>query len=137
MMTAVDVAQHRRATNDGVDVCATAGVSNAVYAADLDSTDNASGPPGVGTINIVAVIPAPLSAAAMVNMVATITEAKTQALHDHGVAGTGTASDAVCVCTTTSGTPDAFGGPRSTWGQRCANATYQAVAAGITHHPAG
>lgn len=85
----------------------------------------------VGTINLVAEVPARLTDAALVNAVATITEAKVQALLDHGVAGTGTASDAVCVVCRPEGPADPFGGPRSTWGGRLAVAAYDAIAAGI------
>ncbi len=50
-----------------------------------------------GTINIIVSVPVPLSDAALVNAVMTVTEAKTQAVLDAGFPGTGTATDAVCV----------------------------------------
>lgn len=84
----------------------------------------------VGTINIVAAVPVRLSPAALVNAVATITEAKTQALRELGVAGTGTCTDAVCLSCTADGAAEAYGGPRSTWGGRLARAAHAAVLAG-------
>ena len=71
------------------------------------------------------VVPAPLSDAALVNAVVTVTEAKVQALAEAGMAGTGTSSDAVCVaCPFAPGLPsglldgevEPYGGPRSLWG---------------------
>lgn len=87
-----------------------------------------------GTINIVVQVPVPFSDAALVNAVATVTEAKTQALVEAGVPGTGTASDAVVVAcpTPTPGShPEPFGGPRSPWGAAIARAVHVAVGDGI------
>lgn len=84
----------------------------------------------VGTINIVALVPANLSGAALVNAVATATEAKAQALAELGVAGTGTATDAVCVLSATGGPVEPYGGPRSRWGSRLARAVHRAVLSG-------
>ena len=84
----------------------------------------------VGTINVVAFIPHRLSEAALVNAVGTVTEAKAQALWDAGVAGTGTATDAVCICCPDQGVASAFGGPRSRWGADLARAVHTAVLAG-------
>ncbi len=58
-----------------------------------------------GTINIVAFAPVRLSDAALVNAVATITEAKAQALWELGLAATGTATDAVTVLCPADGRP--------------------------------
>ena len=80
-----------------------------------------------GTINIIAVLPERLSDGALVNAVATITEAKVQALFEAGIRGTGTATDAVCVVCPEDGRPHDFGGPRSRWGSRLARATHAAV----------
>lgn len=84
----------------------------------------------VGTINIVVRVPANLSGAALVNAVATATEAKVQALAELGVAGTGTATDAVCVLCATDGPVEPYGGPRSRWGSRLARAVHRAVLSG-------
>ncbi len=140
MLTAARVEQWRGASDGGATVAATVGVSWPTWAADEDGayTDHrtvkgptVAGVTGPGTINIVAQVPVRLSDAALVNAVITVTEAKTQALLDGGVPGTGTATDAVCVLCPVSGSAEAFGGPRSTWGARLARATYAAVSAGL------
>jgi adenosylcobinamide amidohydrolase len=109
-------------------------------------------------------VPVALSDAALVNAVVTATEAKTQALLEAGVPGSGTSSDAVCIACPAPGalasaspvsrSPAAgslasgqevpveeYGGPRSPWGARIARATHRAVAAGtadwLTLHPDG
>jgi adenosylcobinamide hydrolase len=130
LMTAVDVSTWASAADGGAVVCATVGVRRPVWAAD-PRRDLSPAPDVAGTINLVAVLPARLTDAALVNAVATVTEAKVQALLDHHVPGTGTASDAVCVLCPTEGDEDPFGGPRSLWGGRLAQATYDAVAAGL------
>lgn len=84
----------------------------------------------VGTINLVAYVPATLGDGALVNSIATITEAKAQALWDLGVEATGTATDAVCVVSCDGASPERFGGPRSTWGARLARAAHGAVLEG-------
>ncbi len=134
-MTAVDVASRTTARSGRAIVTATVGVRRPVWAA-TDPTRQVGpivGGPGFapGTINAVAAIPQRLSDAALVNAVATMTEAKVQALHDLEVPGTGTATDAICVLCPANGVPELFGGPRSVWGRQLANATYEAVASGI------
>jgi adenosylcobinamide hydrolase len=131
LMTAVDVADWVSAEADGVRVVATVGVRRPVWAAAHAHAVTEAGHPNPGTINLVAWVPHRLSEAALVNAVATVTEAKVQALLDHHVPGTGTASDAVCVLCPVDGEPDPFGGPRSVWGGRLAQATYDAVSAGL------
>lgn len=130
LMTAVDVGKWTRAASDEAVVFATVGVSRPVWAADPHRPP-ASGAAAPGTINLVAFVPVRMSAAALVNSVATVTEAKVQALAAHEVPGTGTASDAVCVLCRGGGDEEPFGGPRSAWGGRLAHATFDAVAAGI------
>ncbi|MER7702647.1 adenosylcobinamide amidohydrolase [Kitasatospora sp. NPDC097605] len=86
-----------------------------------------------GTINILAVVPAPVTDAGLVNLLATATEAKVQALLDAGYTCTGTPSDAVCVAVRTPDghrEADPFGGPRSPWGARLARAVHRAVVEG-------
>ena len=84
-----------------------------------------------GTINVVAFLPAPLGDAALVNAVMTATEAKTQALVEAAIPGTGTASDAMCVVTPRGGARHAYGGPRSTLGAPLARAVHAAVRDGV------
>lgn len=129
MLTAADVALVRRGTCDGALVHATVGITKPTFAADPGGgwSDWAA-----GTINTVVQIPVPLSPAAAVNAVMTATEAKTQALQEAGVPGTGTASDAVAILWPRDGAqPISFAGPRSAWGSRIAVATHAAVSAGI------
>lgn len=77
-------------------------------------------------------MPVGLDPAAAVNAVMTVTEAKTQALLDAGVPGTGTASDSVVICWPPHHQPvERFAGPRSLWGARLARTVYEAVSAGI------
>ena len=78
-----------------------------------------------------AFLPVRHSDAALANILCTITEAKVQALLDGGIAGTGTASDAVTVLCPASGPAQPFGGPRSEFGARVARATYDALRSGM------
>lgn len=155
LFTAADVRGVRRAECVGVVVHATVGVSKPTWAAaaelpvtapreSVGSDRPASGSGGgdsaddndIGTINIVAQLPVGLEPGAAVNAVMTITEAKTQALAECGVAGTGTATDAVVVAWPAAARRERFGGPRSQWGQRLALAAYNAVRAGLPGGPA-
>ncbi len=129
MMTAVDVNKYQIAETNGATAWATVGVSRPVWAAELSGTVEPDA--GPGTINLIVTVPVNLSDAALVNAVATVTEAKVQALLHCGVDGTGTASDAVAVLCAGDGTAEQFGGPRSTWGGRIARAVYDATSAGI------
>ena len=124
MMTAADVRDVRTADDHAVEVAATVGLGQPGWAAAPDPARPAS---LVGTINVLAWVPERLSDAALVNAVATVTEAKAQALWEAGVEGTGTATDAVCIACPDDGHPEAFGGPRSRWGSRLARAVHQAV----------
>ncbi len=138
MLTAVDVRLVATSREDGVTAAATVGITHPSWAADEDAgiappvTDTAI---VGGTVNIVAALDRRLSRAALVNAVMTVTEAKSQALWDAGLAGTGTPSDAVAVLCAPSGPAEAFGGPRSRWGSRLARAVHRAVLAGS--RPAG
>ncbi len=150
MLTAADASRYSTATEDGVEVVATVGLGLPVPAAAADEVDWAAAghEPAAslrpGTINLLVTVPVPLSGAALVNAVVTATEAKTQALVEAGVPGTGTSSDAVCVACPAPA-PDVaahpYGGPRSLWGARLARAVHDAVAAGTTdwvaEHPPG
>jgi adenosylcobinamide amidohydrolase len=125
MLTAVDVTNTHHAHDGGVDVAATVGLGHPTWAAASDEAAEL-----VGTINVVAWIPACLSPSALVNATATVAEAKAQALFEAGIAGSGTATDAVVIVCPDSGAEETFGGPRSTWGARLARATHAAVLAG-------
>jgi adenosylcobinamide hydrolase len=127
MFTALDVRRVRSADDGGVLVAATVGLTLPVWAAAPD-VGVAVAP---GTVNIVAELPVRLSDAALLNALVTATEAKTQALMEAGVPGTGTASDAVTIVCPPHGTAEPFCGPRSTWGARLARAVHAAVRAGM------
>jgi adenosylcobinamide hydrolase len=128
MLTAADVRAVSSWTDAGVEVSATVGLGHPTWAA---APDVAAPVSLVGTINLVVVLPEALSDAALVNAVATATEAKSQALWEAGVDGTGTATDAVCVACPQEGAVHAFGGPRSVWGARVARAVHAAVLGGL------
>lgn len=130
MLTAARVENVRVAERGGVVAAATVGLTHPVWAAEPGDGTVAAQAERVGTINIVALVPVRLSKAALVNAVATVTEAKAQALGNAGVAGTGTPTDAVCVLCAADGPVDPFGGPRSRWGAPLAQAVHRAVLAG-------
>ena len=130
MLTAAQVTGLVTRSDEGAEAAVTAGLRVPTWAAaPAGPADPDLGP---GTINIVVSVPVPLTDAALVNAVMTVTEAKTQAVLDAGFAGTGTATDAVCVAAPVSpGTAaEDFAGPRSAWGARIARSVYDAVLAG-------
>jgi adenosylcobinamide hydrolase len=128
MLTAASVDGVSSASEAGIEVWATVGVRLVTWAADADDRAFEWTP---GTINVVAIIPVRCTEAALVNAVMTATEAKTQALFDRGVPGTGTASDAVCIVCPASGAAELFAGPRSPLGAALARVVHAAVAGGI------
>ncbi|MFI1224788.1 MULTISPECIES: adenosylcobinamide amidohydrolase [unclassified Streptomyces] len=142
LMTAADVAAYTTGHDGGVTATVTAGLGVRGWAAAPDTATRTPRRPGSrevpaapfrpGTVNIVLTLPAALSDAALVNAVATATEAKVQALLDAGLDCSGTPTDAVCVAAPEPG-PDGgepFAGPRSVWGARIARAVHTAVLAG-------
>ncbi|MER6408452.1 adenosylcobinamide amidohydrolase [Streptomyces viridosporus] len=130
LMTAADVSSYGHARDGGAEAVVTAGVEVRGWAASWP--EGVEGPQAPGTINIVAAVPVPLTDAALVNAVATVTEAKVQALLDSGYDCSGTPTDAVCVAARA---PEPgvsahhFAGPRSLWGARLARAVHKAVRA--------
>lgn len=133
LLTGVDVRSFRAAADDGAEVVATVGLGAITMAAAPAGESRQWAP---GTVNVVAWVPEPVADAALVNLVATITEAKVQAFADAGVPATGTPTDAVVVCCPNGSVVDdddhRYGGPRSMWGSRAARAAHAAIAAGIT-----
>ena len=127
LLTGVDVAELVGRTDTGVRAWATVGLGTPVQAAEPAPAALAQ---RVGTVNIVVYLPARLGDAALVNAVATATEAKVQAIAELGIAGTGTPTDAVTVLCPVDGPESAYGGPRSTWGAPLARAVHAAVTAG-------
>ncbi|GAA2196091.1 MULTISPECIES: adenosylcobinamide amidohydrolase [Streptomyces] len=130
LMTAADVQRYGHAVDGGVEAIATAGLGVRGWAASpQEDTALAVAP---GTINIVVALPVALTDAALVNTVATATEAKVQALLDAGYDCSGTPTDAVCVAARVPRADEevhAFAGPRSLWGARLARAVHGAVRA--------
>lgn len=133
-LTAADVGAVATAADGGVRVDATVGLAHPSWAAegvpeeaatDVTPADRNAYEPG--TINVVALVPARLSDAALVNAVATAAEAKAQALSEVGMAGTGTPTDATAVLCPPGGPVEPYGGPRSRWGARLARAVHAAV----------
>lgn len=128
LLTAASLDRLGEAVDGGVRCTASVGVSVPTWAADEDGACTDWRP---GTINVVAHLPVRLSDAALLNAVLTATEAKTQALFERGVPGTGTASDAVCIVCPPRGPAESFAGPRSAWGARLARAVHRAVLEGL------
>lgn len=132
LMTAADVTGYTVASDGGVTATATCGLGVRGWAA--AEAEGIGGPQRPGTVNIVVTLPAPLTDAALVNAVATATEAKVQALLDAGLDCSGTPTDSVCVAAPApspdSGTAEPFAGPRSRWGARLARAVHAAVLEG-------
>ena len=127
LMTGVDVSERVSAADGGVAAVATVGLGTPAWAAAPDGDLRRWRP---GTINTVVRVPARLSDAALVNAIATVTEAKAQALWEIGFEATGTPSDAICVICRPDGAPESYAGPRSTWGARIARAAYASIHAG-------
>nr|WP_308123742.1 adenosylcobinamide amidohydrolase [Streptomyces halstedii] len=130
LMTAADVTAYTTAHDGGVTATVTSGLGVRGWAAAPAEGTGAPLPPG--TVNIVVTLPVALSDAALVNAVATATEAKVQALLDAGLDCSGTPTDAVCVAAPDPGTEagEPFAGPRSLWGARLARAVHRAVLTG-------
>jgi adenosylcobinamide amidohydrolase len=136
MLTAAQVTGLVTRSDEGAEAAVTAGLRVPTWAAAPAGLADQDLSPG--TINIIVSVPVPLTDAALVNAVITVTEAKTQAVLDAGFAGTGTATDAVCVAARDpAGTAaEDFAGPRSAWGARIARSVYAAVLAGATAYRA-
>lgn len=126
LLTAVDVRKVVSVTERGVTAEVTTGVGVPTWAAAPDEAGER-----IGTINVVCRLPVRLGPAALVNAVATVTEAKSQALFEAGVDGTGTATDAVVLLCPTVGPAEPYGGPRSRIGAALARAVHEAVSSGL------
>ncbi|MEU0134650.1 adenosylcobinamide amidohydrolase [Streptomyces sp. NPDC006296] len=134
LMTAADVTARTVADDDGATATVTSGLGVRGWAA--SPAGGAAGPLPPGTVNIVVTLPVALSDAALVNAVATATEAKVQALLDAGLDCSGTPTDAVCVAAPDPGgrPGEPFAGPRSVWGARLARAVHRAVLESALRH---
>jgi adenosylcobinamide amidohydrolase len=143
LLTGVDVADVVTVEDEGVTAWATVGLGLPTWAAAQPPRTPAPDiaphrfddpsigrPPLPGTINVVLDVPARLADAALVNLVATVAEAKAQALRELDLPATGTPTDAIVLLCPTDGPVAAYGGPRSLWGARVARAAHQAVRTG-------
>jgi adenosylcobinamide hydrolase len=125
LLTAVDVREVVHREDSGVRVAVTTGIgAHPTWAA-----GPAEVPERVGTINAICWLPVRLTEAALVNAVATVAEAKAQALFESGVPGTGTPTDSVVVLCPPDGPAESFGGPRSVVGGGLARAVHSAIRA--------
>jgi adenosylcobinamide amidohydrolase len=131
LLTAASVERTQKHADRATVAYASVGLDKPTWAADAD---DAVSPWSPGTINVVAFVPRAMSDEALVNAVITVTEAKTQALVEAGVPGTGTASDAVCVICPIHGNEQRFAGPRSAIGSQLARAVHGAVATGVRRY---
>ncbi|RJQ68179.1 adenosylcobinamide amidohydrolase [Pseudonocardiaceae bacterium YIM PH 21723] len=129
LLTAVDVRYTVTGEDAGVHVSVSTGVGHPTWAAAPAEAGVLS--PAASTINLICWLPVRLTAPALVNAIATVTEAKTQALISAGVPGTGTATDSIVLLCPTDGPGENFGGPRSQIGAPLARAVHAAVTAGL------
>jgi adenosylcobinamide amidohydrolase len=136
LLTAAQVADLVQRQDEGVHAAATVGLRVPTWAA---APSESAAPDLAGTINVIVALPVPLTDAAFVNAVVTATEAKAQAVWEAGFAGTGTATDAVCVAAPadTRTREVEFTGPRSVWGARIARAVHAAVRDGAARYANG
>ncbi|GAA3991756.1 adenosylcobinamide amidohydrolase [Allokutzneria multivorans] len=128
LLTAVDVRLAVTNSDNGVVASATTGVGlHPTWAAARTSTVDVS----PGTINVVCWLPVRMSEAALVNAVATVAEAKAQALREAQIPGTGTVTDAVVLLCPTTGQAEEYGGPRSRIGSAMARAVHASIEEGL------
>lgn len=130
MMTALDVRRSLCTRSDGIEVQGSVAVGAVCWAADADSAGSHWRP---GTVNLIAWIPEPLADSALLNVMTTVAEAKSQAFRDLGIAGTSTPSDAIAIACPigVAGEHGRYGGPRSHWGSRVARAAHRLVLDGV------
>lgn len=129
LLTAVDVRDAVSTVDGPVAVTVTAGIGEHPAWAAAGAGESASRRPG--TINVVGWLAHRLTPGALVNAVATVAEAKSQALLDAGVDGTGTCTDATVLLCPSTGVAQRYGGTRSTVGAPLARAVHAAVAEGL------
>jgi adenosylcobinamide amidohydrolase len=136
MLTAADVRGHTTAAVGCARAVATVGIGQPLAAA--GTRPRVVG--RVGTINLLVVAAAPLTAAALVGALQTAVEAKAQALADARVpavnaAGfaTGTATDSICIAAPPGGDVP-FAGPATAVGADIARAVHSVVLQGAAVH---
>ena len=136
-MTAADVDRVLTVKRDEVNgkraiAVVTAGVTNAVYAGERLPQEIIDLLPKhvAGTINIIALVDRPVQDCGLAGGFITITEAKSAALMDMRVKGTGTTSDAVAIASPV-GDGDKYCGPATDVGIAVARAVREGVADSI------
>jgi adenosylcobinamide hydrolase len=141
MMTAALIEDHVDVARGTVRVVATVGLRDP-HAAASTGIPPAVVPPA-GTINLLILLQAPLTDAALVGAVSTAVEAKVQALATAGVkagsvTATGTATDSLCVACpeAPAGSPVQFAGPATRVGTDLARAVHDAVVLGAERYAA-
>ena len=138
LLTAVDVRHEVTSLDGGVRTTVTTGVGQPTWAAEPERDRRvAESTHPAGTINAVCWSPVRLSESALVNAVATVAEAKAQALFEAGVDGTGTCTDATVVACPADGPVEPYGGPRSRIGAALARSAHAGVRAGLRARPGG
>ena len=136
-MTAADVkrvitVKRGQLNGKGAIAVVTAGTTNAVYAGERLPQEIIDLLPKhkVGTINIIALLDSPIDDCGMAGAIITMTEAKSAALMDMNIKGTGTTSDAVAVVCPL-GTGDKYCGPATDAGMLMARTVREAVAESV------
>jgi alpha-ribazole phosphatase CobZ len=136
-MTAADVKRVLTVKRDELNgkkviVVATAGVTNAVWAGERLPQEVIDLLPKhvAGTINVLAILDTPLQSCGMAGGIITLTEAKSAALKDMDIKGTGTTSDAVAIACPM-GEGDKYCGPATDAGMVLARSVREAVAESI------
>lgn len=143
MMTAALIEDHVDVAQGTARVVATVGLRDPHTAVSSGRDPGGGHPPG--TINLLILLRAPLTDAALVGAASTAVEAKVQALAtasvragDGSVAATGTATDSLCVAcpTGSSGSRVHFAGPATRVGTDLARAVHDAVVLGAERYAA-
>ncbi|MEO6125042.1 MAG: adenosylcobinamide amidohydrolase [Ilumatobacteraceae bacterium] len=130
LMTALDVRRSLCARREGVEVQGSVAIGAVCWAADTESSGAVWRP---GTVNLIVWIPEPLADSALLNVMTTVAEAKSQAFRDLEIPGTSTPSDAIAVACPIGTATDRgwYGGPRSHWGSRVARVAHRLVLDGV------
>ena len=141
MMTAALIEDHVDVARGTARVVATVGLRDPHTA--VSSGRDPGGGHLPGTINLLILLQAPLTDAALVGAASTAVEAKVQALATAGVkagsvTATGTATDSICVAcpTGSSGSRVHFAGPATRVGSDLARAVHDAVVLGAERYAA-
>lgn len=141
MMTAALIEDHVDVAQGTARVVATVGLRDPHTA--VSSGRDPGGGHLPGTINLLILLQAPLTDAALVGAASTAVEAKVQALATAGVkagsvTATGTATDSICVAcpTGSSGSRVHFAGPATRVGSDLARAVHDAVVLGAERYAA-